>query len=357
VSLSRVGSPVAGSLEFGDAAKLTVRFTPAEPLAAGADYTLLVTQAIEDEDGDPLEAPVTVEFTTGPPVDLAGQLAFVSDRDGNREIYVINADGSGLERLTTNSVPDEAPAWSPDGSQIAFASDRDRTPGVYVMAADGSNITRRTDGLLSDLAWSPSGSEIAFTLLDGQFHIATIDNTDETVTVVTTDPGFNAHPSWSPDGRQIAFVSDRDAYDFVYNIYTMNADGTDQQLRTPGFGFWPNVPHYWHPAWSPDGSMIAFVYGNIVNASDMRFKVGVMSPTGVFIKDLAWAGDIAWTDLLDPGSLAWSPDGLGIAYTFVDCDLVLRTGCSKERSVRYVSLHGEQQSTIVTGGDSPSWRP
>lgn len=298
-------------------------------------------------------------FATAPSPGMSGQVAFVSDRDGNDEIYTVNADGTGLKRLTTNRGSDLEPAWSPDGSRIAFASDGDGARGIHVMAADGSNVTRRTAGPYDGTpAWFPTGSAIAFsTLREGSSQIATVSSTDGAVMLLSADPGWESQPSWSPDGRLLAFVSDRLAHSFVYNIYTMNADGTGQALRTQGFGFWPNVSYFLHPAWSPDGTMIAYVYGSIINNDDMRFRVAVMSAEGGFLKDLAWAGDIPWLDLLDPGSLSWSPDGRGIAYTFVDCGLVHRLGCSKVRSVNVVRLDGSQQSRMVTNAHSPSWRP
>jgi len=298
-----------------------------------------------------------------PPAGLEGRIAFVSTRDGNAEIYAVDADGSDLARLTADGSGDFAPAWSPDGSRIAFSSDREGTGDVFLMAPDGSNVTRRTEGLgvLEALAWSPDASAIAFSVgVDGdgqayKVHIATASDVDGRITLLTDDPGYNAQPSWSPDGTQIAFVSDRDAYDFVYNIYTMNTDGTGLKLRTEGLVFWPNLAYYQHPAWSPDGSMIAFVYASQLRGRDFRFTLAVMSPTGTFIKDLAWAGDI-WGFGSDPGSLAWSPDGDVIAYTFVDCDLATGGGCTGARSVKYVSLDGSRQGEIVRDAANPSWR-
>jgi dipeptidyl aminopeptidase/acylaminoacyl peptidase len=296
----------------------------------------------------------------GPPAELQGQLAVVSREGGNAhiygdtDIYVVNANGSGLKRLTMHAGEDLQPEWSPDGSRIAFASGHGDGNGelhIYVMGADGTNVSRLTDGRIdAEPAWSPDGSAIAFSSLrDGSAQIAALDIANGRVNVLADQPGWEGQPSWSPDGRQLTFVSDYVAYDFVFDIYTMNADGTGQTRRTQGFDLGQRgIRYYLHPAWSPDGSMIAFVLGDSINGyQNKRFSVALMSADGVLLKQLAWAGDIPWNEALDPGSLSWSPDGQGIAYSFVDRDGL--------RSVKYVSLDGSQEGTIMSNAHSPSW--
>ena len=103
--------------------------------------------------------PAPASHTPPPPPALppaSGPLAFSSGRDGNDEIYVMNADGSGQTRLTSNRTDDRDPSWSPDGAMIAFRSDRDGDWQVYVMNADGTGQARLTTDAAPDSspAWS-----------------------------------------------------------------------------------------------------------------------------------------------------------------------------------------------------------
>lgn len=175
----------------------------------------------------------------------------------DNEIFVMNADGSGVTRLTFSAGGDELPAWSPDGSQIAFVSFRDNASGggIYVMNADGTNVKRLTlNTQYSDStpAWSPDGTRIAFAAVrDGAtLHEIFVMNADGTnMRRLTTGGGFNHGPAWSPDGSRIAFTSRRDGN---FEIYVMDSDGGNQTRLTT------NPDDDGTPSWSPDGSKIVF---------------------------------------------------------------------------------------------------
>ncbi|HET9371744.1 MAG TPA: DPP IV N-terminal domain-containing protein [Vicinamibacterales bacterium] len=180
------------------------------------------------------------------------RIAYDTDRDGNFEIYLMDADGMGRTRLTNHPGRDVSASWSPDGKTIVFMSDRDSRPefDLYSMNADGSGVERLTRSGATNWfpKFSPDGSRLAYHVWN-DVHVMYLP-TRET-TQLTHDPLNGMYPSWSPDGSKIAFMSWRNNRT---EIFTMNADGTDQRLLVT-----PSTGGAIDPHWSPDGTKIAYV--------------------------------------------------------------------------------------------------
>ena len=205
-------------------------------------------------------------------VDAQARIAFVSDRDGNYDIYVMDVDGGNLRRLTNHPDIDSLPSWSPDGKRIVFTSKRDghvdaihgfATSEIYVMDADGDNPQNLTNHPKEDWypSWSPDGKRIVFSARkDGHFEnelaltyeIYVMDNDGGNQQRLTENRKNDWHPSWSPTGKRIAFTSDRKGDFQNFEIYVMDNDGGNQQRLTE------NRVSDSFPSWSPDGEQIVF---------------------------------------------------------------------------------------------------
>lgn len=185
----------------------------------------------------------------------AGRLAFQSIRDGNWEIYFGSDDRYATPtRLTANPAADVQPRLSPDVSRIVFASRRSGNYDLWLMNVDGSGLRQLTSDPATDSAptWSPDGTRLAFASGRGGNTDVYVMNADGSgVTQLTTNADYDGEPAWSPDGTQIAFVSRRSAGGGDYFLYTMNAQGGAQTLRSP-------VAYSSRPNWSPDGARILF---------------------------------------------------------------------------------------------------
>jgi len=187
------------------------------------------------------------------------KLLFVSDRDGDNEIFATNADTSNFSiQITSNTFDDTQPAWSPDLSRIAFISNMDGNPELYVMDSDGTNITRLTTNTATEKspAWSPDGTKIAFVSdIDGNDEIYWINADGGAPTQVTiTDSGINKDPTWSPDESNIAYTSTCQTHYDNEEIFVINSNGTGTPYNFTNF-----LANDRDPSWSPDGTMIAFV--------------------------------------------------------------------------------------------------
>jgi TolB protein len=163
------------------------------------------------------------------------QIAFMSARDGNPEIYVMNVDGSNVRRLTNHPAGDVTPTWSPSGSQIAFTSDRTGKPQIYVMSAvDGSNLRRlsTSESEADRPTWSPAPfNEIAFAARTSGsgFDIKVYELSSGTTRQVTFGEGSNESPAYSANGKHLAFTSTRSGR---VQVYTIGRDGRDLRQIT-----------------------------------------------------------------------------------------------------------------------------
>ena len=263
-----------------------------------------------------------------------GRIAFVRFAGGNREIFTINPDGSGLRRVTTNSANDRSPSFSPDGRTIAFTSYRGGRWGIYVMNADGTGERSVTvgGGLIVDsgdaLDFSPDGERIVFsgsTGVDADIYSIGVDGVG--LAQLTDRPGSEYQPAWSPDGDRIAFITSE------RKIWIMNADGSGLTQLVPGFA---GTQH--DPAFSPDGLTIAF-QGGVVDQQDL-YLVGVDG-----------SGLAALTSTpVHEGNPAFSPDGKKLVF-------LTSQGGSVGLEVIGIDGSGRAQVTPLGLDIDPDWAP
>jgi TolB protein len=179
-----------------------------------------------------------------------GLIAATLSFDGDTEICLLDETGKLVKRLTTSRGIDTSPSFSADGSMIAFVSDRHGTPQIWIMGADGSGARRLTyrGSYNQSPDWSPrADGKIAFSGRDEKFvfDIFLVDPKTGEIERLTQDHGSNEEPSFSPDGRYLAFTSTRDG---GYQIYVMNVEGTNEHSITKGgtnkSPAWGTAPKY-----------------------------------------------------------------------------------------------------------------
>jgi TolB protein len=228
-----------------------------------------------------------------------GRIAFVSVGD----VWVVNADGTGLDNITHSAAREAYPTWSPEGTRIVFSSNRGGPRDLWIMNADGSGLRRLTRnnhgrGVDSAPTLSPDGRRVAFARRirgDQEIYVMNLDGTG--LRRLTRHPGIDFDPAWSPDGTEIAFWRTvRRRPREVHQIFVVNADGSALRRLTRGADSDA-------PAWSLDGKRIAYT-----RLAGSRGHIWVMRADGTGQQRVT--SGAANDD--DP---AWAPDGTAIAFT------------------------------------------
>jgi Tol biopolymer transport system component len=264
------------------------------------------------------------------------------------EIFVMAPDGSRVSNVTNSWADDLAPVWSPDGKRIAFVSFRDTLTGkwglgngsIYIMDFDplagsgGANVTRVTDGQGADgwPTWSPDGRRIAFQSdRSGNWEIWVINTDGSGLMNLTNHPTADRYADWSPDGKKIAFTSKRSGNE---DVWVINVDGTNPVNLTNA----PDRDRY--PFWSPDGRKLAFN-----TKRDGNFEAYVMGADGSNPRN------VSQSPKSTEGLADWSPDG---KY------LVLYSDRPGNKDVFVLDLAGGQWTNITNhpaNDEFCSWSP
>jgi TolB protein len=224
------------------------------------------------------------------------RIVFISDRDGNDELYMMDFDGANQTRLTFNKTLDLMPAWSMDGQTIAYTSYRRGNPDLYLFRPfEGKNTAIATKGMNYAPSFSPDGKRLAFcSTMDGNAEIYVAQSDGSDVRRLTYNKAIDTSPSWSPTSREIAFTSDRSGSP---QIYIMDAEGSN--VRRVSFG----GTYQDQPAWSPAGDQIAYV-----SRVDLVFDIYVLNLRSSQIIKLTESN-------ARNESPTWSPDGRHLIFS------------------------------------------
>jgi TolB protein len=261
------------------------------------------------------------------------RMAFVSDKSGKKELYLMDYDGANVVQITRDRSITLAPRWSPDGKLITFVSYRDGSPALhsYVPTSGRRWSMVALPGTTMSPAWAPSGDRLAFSSSQGgnpELYVA--DAEGKNPKRLTFGVGADLSPSWSPNGRQIVFNSDRGG---SAQIYLMNADGSDQRRLTFDGSY--NTT----PAFSPKGDWIAYTC-----RVEGRDQICLMSPDGERRVQLTNSPG-------DNDSPSWAPGGRHIVFA---------SNRKGDTHLYVIGVDGSGEEALTAGAGNyqmPAWSP
>jgi hypothetical protein len=256
-------------------------------------------------------------------------IAFVSTRNGSKDIFVMNSNGKNITPITGLDKDEQTPTWSPDGKKIAFYSPKDGDQEIYIVEIDSRQIRQITNNKCADFgpAWSPKGQKIAFySDCDGNREIYTMNTDGSNRKQLTfTNKTYNWFPTWSPDGSSITYSSNVSG---KYFIYVMSADGSNNiQLNTGCIS-----------AFSPDGKKIVYAqyctdYGDIYIMKSNGGNAHAITSNGA------------------NRNPTWSSDGTKIIY---------QSNANGSNDIWVMDPNGQNQKPLTSGNASdtePIWQP
>lgn len=282
-----------------------------------------------------------LEALSGEPGAFDSRIAFVSNRTGTKELYVMDYDGQNVRRVTRTDSINLVPTWSPDARSLAFVSFMERNPDLFFLSVEDGALRRvklpfSWRGSFNGGAYSPRGDLFAFGVSrEGNSDIWVMNPNDGSgLRQITNHFAQDVAPAFSPDGRQVVFVSDRGGNP---TLYVADARGGDARRLVYEGRY--NVS----PSWSPKGDRIAFACQN----DRARFDICVVNPDGTALARLTSEGS--------SDSPSWSPDGRFLAF---------ESNRDGARRIYVMNANGGNPRRIVPAGlggqgddTAPAWSP